>query len=110
MNKQTIAQQSNESITAVHKYIQTKKVCQDRHAAHIIASINNHDHFGVLTVFASATENYASVIIENLCDICNAHTNLFTIENCEFTFIGKTLIINAQNTSVGSVYIEVTAK
>ena len=107
MNKQD-TMQPNTSVAAVRQYIQSNKSFGERHKVHIIASINNRNHFGILTVFASATENYASVIIENLSDICNTHTNCFTSERCEFSIINKTLIIKEYRTPVGAIHIEIT--
>lgn len=110
MNKQADLQQANNSITAVQQYIQTKSECRDRHKASIIATINGINHYGTLIVSAKVTTAYAEVIIEDLCTICNPHTDKFTSTNAEFSFIGKTLQIKPKNALIGSFHIEVTAK
>ena len=97
-----------KSIFAVQQYIALNEENKYRHTANVLINIYKKDYSCQSAICATANDDFASVIIEDLHTVCNVSLNEFSIQNSSFAFISRTLCIKARGKLGEDIMINIT--
>ena len=97
------------SVDAVQQYLGLRTENSDRHKANVLVHAHGKDLTpGVRFISVKVCENVLEIIIEDFHTIYGDRSNRFTLEDSNFSFIGKTMEIKAKDTFGFPITVAIT--